>query len=146
MTRDTDKDLAPPDMKGLRNRKVADLKERIKIINASNADLFVSIHLNSIPSPQWNGAQTSYNSKNKENAEAAKLIQKELRVNLENTTRKAKPLNNIFILKHAEKTGVLVEVGFLSNPAERMNLERDSYQEMVAASVYKGIISFYTKQ
>jgi N-acetylmuramoyl-L-alanine amidase len=145
MTRETDRDLAPTDMKGYSRRKAADLKERIKIINNSDADLVISIHLNAIPSSRWSGAQTFYNSKMKENAKAAKLIQKELRVNLENTTRKAKPLNDLFILKHSEKPGVLVEAGFLSNPTEKMNLERDSYQEMVAASIYKGIIRYYTK-
>ncbi|WP_231505589.1 MULTISPECIES: N-acetylmuramoyl-L-alanine amidase CwlD [unclassified Bacillus (in: firmicutes)] len=145
MTRETDRDLAPTDMKGYSRRKAADLKERIKIINNSDADLVISIHLNAIPSSRWSGAQTFYNSKLKENAKAAKLIQKELRVNLENTTRKAKPLNDLFILKHSEKPGVLVEAGFLSNPTEKMNLERDSYQEMVAASIYKGIIRYYTK-
>jgi N-acetylmuramoyl-L-alanine amidase len=145
MTRETDRDLAPTDMKGYSRRKAADLKERIKVINNSDADLVISIHLNAIPSSRWSGAQTFYNSKLKENAKAAKLIQKELRVNLENTTRKAKPLNDLFILKHSEKPGVLVEAGFLSNPTEKMNLERDSYQEMVAASIYKGIIRYYTK-
>jgi N-acetylmuramoyl-L-alanine amidase len=145
MTRETDRDLAPTDMKGYSRRKAADLKERIKIINNSDADLVISIHLNAIPSSRWSGAQTFYNSKMKENAKAAKLIQRELRVNLENTTRKAKPLNDLFILKHSEKPGVLVEAGFLSNPTEKMNLERDSYQEMVAASIYKGIIRYYTK-
>ncbi|CEG25290.1 germination specific N-acetylmuramoyl-L-alanine amidase [Bacillus sp. B-jedd] len=144
MTRETDKDLAPVDMKGLSRRKTADLKERLKMINESDADLFVSVHLNAIPSPRWSGAQTFYSTHYKENKKAAKLVQKELRVNLENTTREAKPLNSVYILRNAEKPGVLVEVGFLSNPAEKENLERDSYQEMVAASIYKGIIRYFT--
>ena len=144
MTRETDKDLAPVDMKGLSRRKTADLKERLKMINESDADLFVSVHLNAIPSPRWSGAQTFYSTHYKENKKAAKLIQKELRINLENTTREAKPLNSVYILRKAEKPGVLVEVGFLSNPAEKQNLERDSYQEMVAASIYKGIIRYFT--
>ncbi len=146
MTRDTDKDLAPPEMKGYSRRKTVDLKERLKIINESNADFFVSIHLNAIPAPQWSGAQTFYSTNNKENKKAARLIQKELRTNLENTTRKEKPLNSVFILKHAEIPGVLVEAGFLSNPDEKINLARDSYQEMVAASIYKGINRFFTER
>lgn len=146
MTRDTDKDLAPPDMKGYSRRKTVDLNERLKIINESDADFFVSVHLNAIPSPQWSGAQTFYSTKDKENKKAARLIQQELRTNLENTTRREKPLNTVFILKHAEIPGVLVEAGFLSNPAEKMNLERDSYQEMVAASIYKGINRFFTER
>ncbi len=146
MTRETDKDLAPTDLKGYSRRKTFDLKERLKIINESNADFFVSVHLNAIPSSQWSGAQTFYSTNQKENKKAARLIQQELRTNLENTTRKEKPLNSVFILKNAEKPGVLVEAGFLSNPVERANLERDSYQEMVAASIYKGINRFFTER
>ena len=60
----------------------------------------------------------------KENARAAKFIQDELRENLENTTRKAKPINQVYILKNAKKPGMLVEVGFLSNPTEKEHIKK----------------------
>ncbi len=59
MTRETDTDLADPGISGLSRRKTDDLRKRLKIINESEADLFLSIHLNAIPSPRWSGAQTS---------------------------------------------------------------------------------------
>ncbi|WP_275452005.1 N-acetylmuramoyl-L-alanine amidase CwlD [Neobacillus jeddahensis] len=146
MTRDSDKDLADPDTRGYSRRKVEDLKKRLKMINNSDNDLFVSIHLNAIPSSQWSGAQTFYAPQHKENARAAKFIQEELRKNLENTTRKAKPINQVYILKYAKKPGVLVEVGFLSNPTEKALLKKDSYQEKVAASIHNGILRYFTKE
>lgn len=146
MTRETDKDLADEDTRGYSRRKVEDLKKRLKMINNTDNDLFVSIHLNAIPSSRWSGAQTFYAPQYKENAKAAKFIQDELRENLGNTTRKAKPINQVYILKHAKKPGVLVEVGFLSNPTEREQLKKESYQEKVAASVYQGIIRYFTNE
>lgn len=146
MTRETDKDLAPQGMKGYSRRKVEDLKKRLKMINHSDTDFFVSIHLNAIPSAQWSGAQTFYAPHFKENQKAARFIQDELRRNLENTTRRAKSLNQVYILKNAEKPGVLVEIGFLSNPQERAKLKNENYQEKVAASIYKGIMRYYTKE
>lgn len=146
MTRETDTDLAPDGMKGYSRRKVADLKERLKIINESDADLFISLHLNAIPSARWSGAQTFYAPQFKENQKAARFIQDELRRNLENTTRNAKPLGQVYILKHAKRPGALVEIGFLSNPQERANLKTDAYQDMVAASVYKGVLRFFTNE
>ena len=146
MTRETDKDLAPDGMKGYSRRKVADLKERLKIINESDADLFISLHLNAIPSARWSGAQTFYAPQFKENQKAARFIQDELRRNLENTTRNAKPLGQVYILKYAKRPGALVEIGFLSNPQERANLKTDAYQDMVAASVYKGVLRFFTNE
>lgn len=146
MTRETDKDLADEDTRGYSRRKVEDLKKRLKMINNTDNDLFVSIHLNAIPSSRWSGAQTFYASQYKENAKAAKFIQDELRENLGNTTRKAKPINQVYILKHAKKPGVLVEVGFLSNPTEREQLKKEAYQEKVAASIYQGIIRYFTNE
>lgn len=144
MTRDSDIDLAAPDTRGYSRRKVEDLKNRLKLINNPDNNFFVSIHLNAIPSSKWSGAQTFYAPQHIENEKAAKFIQDELRKNLGNTTRKAKPLTHVYILKYAKKPGVLVEVGFLSNPAERANLKKDSYQEKVADSIYKGIIRYFT--
>ncbi|AIM16717.1 N-acetylmuramoyl-L-alanine amidase CwlD [Neobacillus thermocopriae] len=146
MTRETDTDLADPDTRGYSRRKVEDLKKRLQMINNKENDFFVSIHLNAIPSSRWSGAQTFYAPHHKENARAAKFIQDELRKNLENTHRKAKPINEVYILKHAKKPGVLVEVGFLSNPTERENLKKKEYQEKVAASIYKGILRYFTNE
>ncbi|WP_338450564.1 N-acetylmuramoyl-L-alanine amidase CwlD [Niallia oryzisoli] len=146
MTREVDKDLADKSTRGYSRRKVEDLKKRLKMINKKDVDFFVSIHLNSIPSPRWSGAQTFYAPHFKENERAAKFIQDEFKVNLGNTKREARPINHVYILKHAKKPGVLVEVGFLSNPGERARLKEDSYQDMLAASIYNGIMRYYTDE
>ena len=146
MTREEDKDLAEDGTRGYSRRKTEDLKKRLAMINESEANFFVSIHLNSIPSQKWSGAQTFYAPQLKENAKAAKFIQDELRINLENTDRKAKPLSSVYILKNAKKPGVLVEVGFLSNPTEKQLLKTEEYQEKVAASIYKGMLRYFSNE
>jgi len=146
MTREEDKDLAEDGTRGYSRRKTEDLKKRLAMINESEANFFVSIHLNSIPSQKWSGAQTFYAPQLKENAKAAKFIQDELRINLENTDRKAKPLSSVYILKNAQKPGVLVEVGFLSNPTEKQLLKTEEYQEKVAASIYKGMLRYFSNE
>lgn len=146
LTREEDTDLADPEMSGLSRRKTADLKKRLKLINESEADMFLSIHLNSIPSPRWRGAQTFYSPHLIENKRAAKLIQEELVVSLENTDRKAKMIENVYLIKNANKPGALVEIGFLSNPAERAMLMDDKYQDKVAAAIYRGTMRFFTEE
>ncbi|WP_404330728.1 N-acetylmuramoyl-L-alanine amidase CwlD [Mesobacillus maritimus] len=146
MTRETDIDLADKELKGYSRRKVQDLKRRLELINHSEADFFASIHLNAIPSSKWKGAQTFYSGQFKESKRGAKFIQEELRRNLENTNREAKTSNSIYILKNSEVPGVLVEIGFLSNPTEREMLRQDEYQEQVAASIYQGIMRYYTNE
>jgi N-acetylmuramoyl-L-alanine amidase len=146
MTREEDKDLANKSTRGYSKRKTEDLKKRLEFINKSEADFFISVHLNSIPSPRWSGAQTFYAPHHKENARAAKFIQDEFKENLQNTTRDAKPINNVYIIKHAKKPGVLVEVGFLSNPTEKANLKKDSYQDKLAESIYLGVLRYFTDE
>jgi N-acetylmuramoyl-L-alanine amidase len=146
MTRETDMDLADKGLKGYSKRKVQDLKRRLDLINESDADFFATIHLNAIPSSKWKGAQTFYSTSYKENKRAAKLIQDELRRNLENTDRDAKAANSIYLLKHTNKPGVLVEIGFLSNPQEAANLRDEAYQEEVAASIYEGMLRYFTDE
>lgn len=144
MTRETDKDLADDGTKGLSRRKTEDLKRRLSFINESDADLYISVHLNAIPSPRWRGSQTFYSPSIPENKRVAKFIQEELRRNLENTTRKAKAINNVYIIKNAEIPGALVEIGFLSNPSEKELLKEEEYQQKVAASIYEGIMRHFT--
>ncbi|WP_216831054.1 N-acetylmuramoyl-L-alanine amidase CwlD [Alkalihalobacterium elongatum] len=146
MTREEDKDLADKDVKKIRHRKVQDLKRRVELINGSDGDMFVSIHLNAIPSPKWKGAQTFYNRTIEENEYIAKFVQDEIRRNLENTHRVAKPIGNVYLIKQAITPGVLVEVGFLSNPEEAQLLESEKYQQKVAASIYQGILRYYSEE
>ncbi|HET6871758.1 MAG TPA: N-acetylmuramoyl-L-alanine amidase, partial [Sporolactobacillaceae bacterium] len=49
MTRDKDKDLANEGTKGLSRRKAEDLRRRAKLVEDSEADMFLSVHLNAIP-------------------------------------------------------------------------------------------------
>ncbi|BBW98195.1 N-acetylmuramoyl-L-alanine amidase CwlD [Geobacillus icigianus] len=146
MTRETDRDLASPSTRGYSRRKTEDLRERTALINQAEADLFISIHLNAIPSPRWRGAQTFYYGSLIENERLAKFIQAELRRNLENTDRSAKMIDTVYLLKHAKIPGALVEVGFLSNPDERELLASDHYQTKLAASIYKGVLRYFSNE
>ena len=146
MTREIDTDLASKETKGLSNRKAEDLRKRVELINDGSNDLFVSIHLNAIPSSRWSGAQTFYNPVNEESKSLSRFIQAEIKRNLENTNRLAKNMDSVYLLKEAQIPGALVEVGFLSNPTERELLNTETYQNKVAASIYQGIIRYSTNE
>ncbi|OAS23258.1 N-acetylmuramoyl-L-alanine amidase CwlD [Paenibacillus oryzisoli] len=144
LTRETDTDLAESGTKGYSKRKTQDLHNRAGLIEKNKADMFLSIHLNSIPSDKWRGAQTFYYLNNPDNPNLAALIQSELKRNLENTDRVAKPADKtVYLLKTLKIPSALVEVGFLSNPEEAKLLADENYQKMLAASVYQGILRYY---
>lgn len=145
LTRETDTDLAAEDTKGLSRRKSEDIQNRVAFIKDKEADFFISIHLNALPSTKWAGAQTFYYPSQKEGEHLAKLIQDEIKRNLENTKREALALKSMYLLKHAEVPGALVEIGFLSNEHERELLKQDMYQGKMAASIYEGVLRYVTE-
>lgn len=146
LTRETDTDLAGEDVQGLSKRKSIDIRNRLTFIHEKEADLFVTIHLNALPSEQWSGAQTFYTGSLPENKHLATMIQDEIIRNLENTKRVPLEINHMYLLKHAEVPSALVEIGFLSNEAERELLKDKTYQQKMAASIYQGIIRYVTEE
>lgn len=146
LTREEDRDLAADDTKGLSRRKSEDIRNRLQFIHDKEADFFVTIHLNAIPSTRWHGAQTFYYPELDESKHLAKMIQTEIVRNLENTDREALAINGIYLLKHAEVPGALVEIGFLSNEQEREQLKQEEYQRKIAGSIYEGILRYVTEE
>lgn len=145
LTREEDKDLASEDTKGLSRRKAEDIRNRLEFIHDKNADFFITVHLNALSSTQWSGAQTFYYPKFDESRHLAKMVQTEIIRNMENTTRSPLAINGMYLLKHAEIPGALVEIGFLSNERERELLKQEEYQQKMAASIYEGILRYATE-
>lgn len=146
LTREEDTDLAGDDVQGLSKRKSIDIRNRLKLIHEKEADLFISIHLNALPAKQWSGAQTFYDGSNLENKHLAEMVQAEIIRNLANTDRVPLEIRHMYLLKHAEVPGSLVELGFLSNDKELELLKQSDYQEKLAASIYQGILRYSTEE
>ncbi len=124
------------------NRKRSDLSRRSNIINNSKCDLFLSIHLNAEETGIWKGAQTFYHTNHPENEKIAKRLQEQFKKDL-NSKRKAKKNNNLYLQKRIKVPGVLIEVGFLSNPNERYLLQQKSYQEKINLSIINALIHYF---
>lgn len=140
MTRSGNYDLSSPNIK---NRKRSDFDNRIKIINNSNADLYLSIHLNYLANPNYYGPQVFYNTKNKKNKEIAETIQSYLNKNIK-TKREIKQIpSSTYMYSKLKVAGVLIECGFLSNYNEKNKLQTDEYQEKIAKYITDAIIEYY---
>ena len=124
------------------SRKKSDLNNRAKIINDSKADLYISIHLNSISSSTWRGAQVFYDDVNEKNQDLALIMQEQLKTDLK-TTRKVKEISTMLMNRKITIPGLLIEVGFLSNPNDRYLLQKPSYQQKLVESIKNGIIKYF---
>ncbi len=120
--------------------KRTDLNERLKLIN--QADLFISIHMNTYTNSIYRGSQVFYNNVNTNNKILAKTLMDTLKLDLKNTTREEKFIDTIYLLKQAKTCGVIVECGFMSNPDEFLLLQNDNYQLEFVKSITKGILTY----
>ena len=144
LTRSDENAIYDLDAKTLKQKKISDIHNRVKIGNESSADIFVSIHLNKIPQQQYDGWQTFYNGSNEDSRKLAVSIQNKLNdaIQKENN-RIAKTIDNIYIIKHVEIPTTIVECGFLSNPEEERSLLEDEYQNKLAGGIYNGVINYF---
>lgn len=132
----------------IRNLKISDIKNRVDIGNNSNADIFVSIHLNKFPASQsYNGWQTFYQNKSEKSKYLASLIQANLNKNIEKkNNRKIMPISNIYIMDNVKIPAVIVECGFLSNPSECEELRTESYQNKIIWGIYLGLQEYFANE
>ena len=138
LTRDGDYDLSTTTI----NRKRSDLGNRAKLINKSNCDMYISIHLNSTTSSKWRGLQIFYSSVNKKNKEIANVINEELKNNLSNV-RDIKLDNEYYMYKQIKVPGILIEAGFISNPNDNYLLRSAEYQDKLINYIANGIVNYF---
>jgi len=133
MTRYGDYDLSSTTY----HRKRSDLGNRAVMINNSDCDLYLSIHLNSSVHSSWNGAQVFYDDINEKNKLLAETIQNEL-------NNKSSVLNNeYYMYSRIKKIGVLIELGFISNSKDRINLLNSEYQKKLSDKIIDAVIKFF---
>lgn len=116
-------------------KKASDLKERVRIVNETQNGILLSIHQNYYSDSSQYGGQMFYAK-----TSGSDLLAKNLQTNFctylnTGNNRKIKPVQGIYLMKHIEKPGVLIECGFISNYAEAMKLQSDSYQKKLCAVI-----------
>lgn len=141
MTRTSDCGLYDEDAS---NKKAQDMKRRIEFMEEQNADLVVSIHQNSFQDSAVCGPQCFYYAHSKEGQFAASILQNTLNQGLAvESPRQEKANDSYYILKKSAMPTVIVECGFLSNPAEAQLLQDEQYQEKMAFQIYMGIQRYF---
>ena len=144
LTRSDDEAIYDLDSKTLKQKKISDIRNRVKIGNEAQADIFVSIHLNKIPQEQYWGWQCFYKEGNEQSIKLAKSLQENLNESIQKENKRvAMKLENVYMMKHIEIPISIVECGFLSNKEEEKLLLEDSYQDKLAWGIYNGIIDYF---
>ncbi|MBR2565004.1 MAG: N-acetylmuramoyl-L-alanine amidase [Paenibacillus sp.] len=115
--------------------------ERVQLANTLNADVFVSIHGNSVKaSPQSSGTETFY-YKRSNSKELADIVHRHLIEALGFKDRGVKN-GNLEVIRDTTMPAVLLEIGFLSNLAEEQAMLSESVQDKAAQAIVNGIKEF----
>ena len=128
------------------SQKVSDLKERVRIVNETENAILVSIHQNTYPDGRYSGAQVFY-----ADDENSRMLAQELQNAFKNTVnpgsnRKCKSSNGIYLMQHIDRTGILVECGFLSNAEEEAKLRSEDYQKQLVCVIGTSLSSWLGTQ
>lgn len=142
MIRETDRDFSDSNQ-DFSTKKRRDLSYRTRTANQSKADLYLSIHANSFPQSIYRGAQTFFEKPDSNSKYLAEAIQKQFIKRLKPNRRRVKA-GDYRVLNDTTMPGVMIEVGFLSNPDEAKLLADGSYREQVAKAIFLGIVDYFS--
>lgn len=137
LTRDGDYDLSSPNVD---RRKKSDFDNRIKMINDSDVDLYLSIHINFLTNKKYYGAQVFYTEGNEL---LANVMQQSFNSYLKSPMDEKEVPESIYMYKKLNSPGLLLECGFLSNDKEKKLLVTKSYQEKIVNAIVKALLNYY---
>lgn len=128
------------------------LKARCKASNSFKPDLFVSLHCNAALNPHAEGIEvwTTHGDTNADPASreifmAMKDHFPAKRFRSDYTDGDPDKEGSLYVLNHTQAPAVLVEMGFISNEAEREWLQDPIKQQRIALAIADGILRWQTK-
>lgn len=123
-------------------KKVSDLKERVRICNETENAILLSIHQNNFTESRYSGAQVFYASTEGSELLAGRLQDSFVRTLNPGSNREEKKANGIYLMEHIQCPGVLIECGFLSNPQEEARLRSSDYQKKLCCVIASTAVLF----
>jgi N-acetylmuramoyl-L-alanine amidase len=131
MTRTTDRDVTyagSPDKD--------ELQARANVAQFSNAQLFVSVHINASVNKQANGVSTHWFK------DCDRLLAQEVHCQLvDRTARRDRGTarDRFYVLRNTDMPAILVEAGFISNDDEASLLTNEEYLQRIAEAIANGM-------
>lgn len=116
------------------------MQKRREIISGSGADLVISIHMNSFTGSSANGLHVFYDKAHPEAEAAASAVQDSI-ASLTGAEPHAvkEAADNLYLMQSPSAPMILIECGFLSNPAEEQLLLTEEYRAKIAFAIANAI-------
>lgn len=121
------------------NDEFISLPDRTNICANNSPDIFVSVHVNSSAKPEINGIETHYY--HEQGLQLANTVHACL---VSNVKAKDRGLfkSKFYVINHTDVPAILVEIGFISNSAERVELINEARKQQTAKAIAEGILKY----
>ena len=148
LTRYDDRSIHDQGTEGIKNQKVSDIHNRLKIMNETENAVVLSIHQNQFSQAKYSGGQVFYGLQNEKSSLLAETIQSNLKdmIQPENNRQIKQAYDTLYLMKHALPPAVLIECGFLSNPEEAALLSQKEYQQKLAFVIFTSTLQFLQEE
>ncbi len=140
MTRSTDKEVSPKRSKAT---DIEELQARCDVANQKNADIFVSIHMDSFTNDAAKGTTGYYYSLgNKRSRILADKIRAGV-IDQLGTQSRGTQSSNFYVVKHTDMPATLVELAFISNKNEEQLMNSEDGIKKAAQGIADGIADYF---
>jgi N-acetylmuramoyl-L-alanine amidase len=128
------------------NDKFLELSEIGRIVNSSNSDVFISIHINDFKENKYNGFSTYYYDpkgyQKEERLKLANIMQQEL-IKSDGWFNRGIFKENFQVLRESKIPCVLLECGFLTNSEDRERLKDNSVLKNFGVNIANGLLNYF---
>ena len=120
------------------------LDDRVKLAKENCSNIFLSIHLNSIPDIKFDihkNKGTSVYYYNENSKHLAKTVLESVTSNL-NTRKEGVKTASFAVLRPTEYVGILVEVAYMTNPIDSLLYTKADFAKNTANAISDGLLKF----
>lgn len=121
-------------------------KERGRMADKLGTDMLLSIHHNSLNNSDYFGLSTYYNTINYKSPSYGYNLAEAIYLNaitINGVYRDGILDRNYEVLRETNTPAALIEIGFMSNPQEEMNIHNGSFQNIIASKIADGIVDYF---
>ena len=141
MTRTTDTEVSP---KKANASDVEELQARCDVGNDGNADIFISMHMDSFTNSTPSGTTGYYYTKGSKASQRLAQYVSEGVVTALGTGNRGTKSCNFYVVKHTDMPATLVEMAFISNDKEEKLMNSEAGINRVAEGILNGLRRFFS--
>ncbi len=146
MVRTSDVAIYDASASSISEKKVSDLRNRVKLVNETQDAILLSIHQNHFSDGRYSGAQVFYAPSAGSRALAERTQQTLIDALDKENHRQAKPAETVYLMNNIRCPGILVECGFLSNESESQRLQDAGYQKKLTLAVAASLLGWLDEE